>query len=170
MLGGICGSGSGSNGVDHGINYIEKDFADEIRRIRGGKGVDVAIDPIGGSNFKKSLQLLEPGGRIVGYGASDQLNRKRHGIVSKMKLMFGFGFLHPVPLIVGSKGVLGVNLLKIADNKPEVIERCLRKAMDMAVAGDVSPVVGASFDAADLGKAHAFAESRKSVGKIVINW
>lgn len=159
-----------ANGVDHGINYIESDFSEEIRKIRNGKGLDVVIDPIGGSNFKKSLKLLEPGGRIVGYGASDQLNRKGAGIISKLKLVFGFGFMHPVPLIVNSRGVLGVNLLKIADNKPEVILRCMREAMKLAAEGVVKPIVGKVYDARDIAEAHAFIESRKSTGKIVLNW
>jgi NADPH2:quinone reductase len=159
-----------SNGANFGINYIENDFSEEIRRIRNGKGIDVVIDPIGGKNFKKSMQLLEPGGRIVGYGASDQLNHKGSGIISKLKLLFGFGFLHPIGIIVNSRGILGVNLLKIADNKPEVIERCMHEVMRLTQEGVLKPVVGAEYNAKDLAEAHAFIESRKSTGKLVLNW
>lgn len=156
-------------GVDYVINYREKDFAVEIPKLLGDKKPDVIFDPVGGKSFKKGRSLLNIGGRIVGYGASDQLNRKKN-FFSGIKLILDFGFLHPVGLIINSSGVLGVNMLKIADFKPGVLQRSLKNVVDLALKNEIHPVVGKEFKASEIGQAHEYFESRKSIGKIVLHW
>jgi synaptic vesicle membrane protein VAT-1 len=43
-------------GVDHAIDYRSRDFAEEVRRITGGEGIDVAFDALGPSSFRKDYQ------------------------------------------------------------------------------------------------------------------
>ncbi len=156
-------------GVDYAINYRTHDFVEEIRRQVPGGVVDVVLDPIGGSTFKKGRSLLNVGGRIVGYGASDQLNRKG-GWLSKVRLLLGFGYMNPVSVLIQSQGVLGVNMLKIADHKPEVLQRVMNKVMDLARKGSLKPYIGKEYRAGEIAEAHAFLESRNSIGKIVLHW
>lgn len=156
-------------GVDYTINYRDKDFSTEIPKLLGNDQPDVIFDPVGGKSFKKGRKLLNIGGRIVGYGASDQLNRKK-SFLSGIKLMLNFGFLHPVSLMINSSGVLGVNMLKIADYKPEILQRTLKNVVDLAIKKEIKPFVGKEFDAYDIALAHDFFESRKSIGKIVLHW
>src|SRR5438309_71503 len=42
-------------GLDHGINYRERDFVDEARKITNGRGVDLVVDSVGGSTLQGSL-------------------------------------------------------------------------------------------------------------------
>ena len=156
-------------GVDYAINYRDKDFSTEIPKLLGNDQPDVIFDPVGGKSFKKGRKLLNIGGRIVGYGASDQLNRKK-SFLSGIKLMLNFGFLHPVSLMINSSGVLGVNMLKIADYKPEILQRTLKNVVDLAIKKEIKPFVGKEFDASDIALAHDFFENRKSIGKIVLHW
>lgn len=158
-----------NQGVEYAINYREKDFVDEIHKLPGNVKPDVIFDPVGGKSFKKSKSILNYGGRIVTYGASDQLNRKK-GLISGLKLMLGFGFMHPVGLLMNSTGVLGVNMLKIADHKPEVLKHALDKVVEMAEKNEILPYVGKEFKASEISDAHAFLESRKSIGKVVLHW
>jgi NADPH:quinone reductase-like Zn-dependent oxidoreductase len=51
------------------IDYNAGDFAAEVRRATGGRGVDAAFDAIGGAHFKRSFAALAPGGVLVGYGS-----------------------------------------------------------------------------------------------------
>src|SRR5947209_17216695 len=74
----VFGTASGSKhdairqqGVDHPIDYRSQDFAEEVRRLTGGEGIDVAFDALGPSSFRKDYQLLRPGGRLIMYGASE---------------------------------------------------------------------------------------------------
>src|SRR5204863_8971323 len=57
-------------GVDHPIDYRTADFEDEVRRITGGEGVDVIMDALGPTSFRKDYRLLRQGGRLIMYGAS----------------------------------------------------------------------------------------------------
>ena len=156
------------SGVEYAINYRSVDFSKEVPAQLGRK-VDVIFDPVGGKSFKNDKKILDYGGRIVAYGASDQLNHRK-GFISSMKLLFGFGFMHPVSLIVNSKGVLGVNMLKIADHKPRILQETLQKVVDLAIEGKIKPLVGKEYKAEEIAAAHEYLESRQSIGKIVLHW
>ena len=49
-------------GYDHTIDYHSTDYATEVKRITGGAGVDIVLDPLGGSDWKKGYDLLAPRG------------------------------------------------------------------------------------------------------------
>jgi NADPH:quinone reductase-like Zn-dependent oxidoreductase len=57
-------------GAAHGINYQSADFATEVRRLTGKRGVDVVVDCVGGESWVKSLASLAKGGRLVTCGAT----------------------------------------------------------------------------------------------------
>jgi len=156
-----------SIGVDYPINYVEQDFEAEIMKIRGKERIDVIFDPVGGKNFNKSLKILAYGGRIVPYGAS---SRERKGILSLLKVAWGFGLHLPVGNIMKSQTWAGVNMLRIADYKPQLINRCLEKVYDLFEKGIAKPHVGGVYSVDKIGQAHDFLESRKSMGKIVVEW
>ncbi|MEF8800124.1 MAG: zinc-binding dehydrogenase [Halolamina sp.] len=57
-------------GADHGIDYTERDYADEIRERTGKRGVDVVVDHIAGESWSDSLASLARGGKLVTCGAT----------------------------------------------------------------------------------------------------
>ena len=57
-------------GADHVILYTKQDFEPEVKRITGGRGVDVVYDGVGASTFDKSLSCLRPRGFMILFGAS----------------------------------------------------------------------------------------------------
>ena len=61
-------------GAEHGINYKNADFAKEVRRLTGKRGVDVVVDCVGGDGWIKSLASLAKGGRLVTCGATAGAN------------------------------------------------------------------------------------------------
>jgi NADPH2:quinone reductase len=72
-------------GASEVILYTEKDFEAEVKRLTGGKGVDVVYDSVGKTTFEKSLNCLRPRGLLALFGASSgpvlpfdliQLNQK----------------------------------------------------------------------------------------------
>jgi NADPH:quinone reductase-like Zn-dependent oxidoreductase len=91
-------------------------------------------------------------------------------IFGKISAALSFGFYHPVMLMMPSKSIIGVNMLRIADEKPAVIKRCLDEVTRLAAAGIFSPAVGKIFKATDIAAAHDYLESRQSNGKIVAEW
>jgi len=57
-------------GADDAILYTEQDFEVEVKRLTGGKGVDVVYDSVGKTTFEKSLNCLRPRGLLALFGAS----------------------------------------------------------------------------------------------------
>jgi NADPH2:quinone reductase len=156
-------------GVDHPINYSEDNYAEMIMSLRGNAKLDVIFNPIGGKTFKQDRMLLASGGRLIGYGASDRLNRKKNKLAT-YKLLFDFGFLHPVGLLSTSTTIGGVNMLQIADHKPAILQRCLNEVVKLAGNEEIKPVVGGTFAAREISEAHTILENRTSIGKIVLKW
>jgi NADPH:quinone reductase-like Zn-dependent oxidoreductase len=149
-------------GVDHPINYRSSDFSEVIR-----DEIDVIFDPIGGSSFKRGKKMLAQGGRILCYGGAE---RSGGGLVSTLKFVWNFGFFTPIALLMKSQGIIGINMLRIADNKPLVLQKTMQNVVQLYKDGKIKPHIGASFKSEEIGKAHAFLESRKSIGKIVVEW
>jgi NADPH:quinone reductase-like Zn-dependent oxidoreductase len=155
-------------GVDYPINYNHLDFEEEVRKI-SPQGVDVAFDSLGGKVYKKSLKCLATGGRLVSYGASERTSGK-FKFFSGLQLVWDFGMIHPVVLLMKSRSILGLNMLRIADNKPQVLKRCLENVVKLAKEEKIKPISGGIFKVNQIGEAHLLIESRKSVGKVVVVW
>jgi NADPH:quinone reductase-like Zn-dependent oxidoreductase len=156
-------------GVDHPINYRADDFADAVRARRGDTGLDVIFDSIGGTTMRRGMALLGPGGRMVCFGAADH-TPGRLQVLRSLRFLLSFGLPHPVLLMLRSKAVIGVNMLRIADGRPAVLQRCLEAVVDLALRGELRAVVGARFPVEQLAAAHALLEGRTSTGKIVVSW
>ncbi len=150
-------------GVDHPINYNEKDFSTEIT-----EKMDVVFDSIGGQTFKKGLKLLDFGGRMVAFGAASQL--EAGNFFQKVKFGLSFGFYHPVAFIMGSKTLAGVNMLKIGQYKPEILQHCMQSVVKLADEGKIKPHVGAMYSIDQLNEAHTALETRQTIGKVGVYW
>jgi len=156
-----------SMGVQHPVNYTMHDFEAIIKKSTAGKGVDAIFDAVGGSSIKKGFKSLAAGGRLVCYGASDMSGKN---IFGKVGAALGFGFYHPLMLMMPSKAIIGVNMLRIADEKPAIIQRCLEAVVQLTRDGVFKPVLGKSFHVSEIGAAHEYLEKRKSMGKVAVQW
>ena len=58
----------GGLGATHAINYKTQNFAEEAKKITGGKGVDVVIDFVGQSHWQRNIDALAPDGRMTMLG------------------------------------------------------------------------------------------------------
>ncbi len=156
------------NQVDHPINYKDVDFVEAVGEVIGDGGLDVIFDPLGGKSIKKGYRLLGAGGRILCYGVSS-MNQAR-SIFGKLRVLAEFGIYHPVQFLKNSRGMIGVNMLSIADKKAAKINRILRNVIQLAEEGILRPHVGGEFSVNQLSEAHDFLESRRSMGKIIVKW
>lgn len=160
-----------SIGVDYPINYRSQKFEIEIGDLlqrSDVKGLDVVFDAIGGSSVRKGLKLLNSGGRIILFGASAMTSAKN--VFSKIGVGLGFGIFHPVALLDPSKSMIAVNMLRIADDKPEIINRVLKGAIALYEQGVIRPKEGGLYPIEDFAKAHSDLEMRKTMGKLAIKW
>lgn len=154
-------------GVHHPINYSTEDFETAVNRITNNKGVDAIFDAVGGSSVRKGIKLLAAGGKLVCYGASVLSNKKG---LARLKAGLSFGFYHPAMLMMPSKSIIGINMLKIADNKPGLLQHCLESVVELAKQGIFAPRESLVFNVNEIAKAHEMLADRKTIGKVVLKW
>lgn len=157
------------NGVDYPINYRKQDFESVIQEQLGEPKINVIFDPVGGKYFKKGKRLLSQGGRFVIYGVSTW-SHKKGTLLDKLKLAWDFGLLHPLGLLLKSQSVMGVNMLKVGDARPEAVKHCMQEVVKLTEQGVLKPHVGKMFLATEIAQAHDYLESRASTGKVAVNW
>ena len=135
-------------GADELINYREKDFVEELRRITEKRGVDVILEHIGGVVFEKSITVLAKGGRLVTCGATTEYMAKLdiRYVYSRHQTIHGSW--------MGTKSEL-VEVLKLFssgnDSRPFL-----------------RPVVDSVFPLSQAADAQRRMEERKNFGKIVL--
>lgn len=157
-------------GVDYPINYNKIDFDKYIKKELGDIGLDVVFDSLGGKAVRKARKLLTNGtGRMVCFGVASR-SGAGSSILKDLKLVFGFGFLPIVEFLLKSQGIIGVNMLHVADERPEALQHCIQAVVRMTQEGILKPTVGGKFPVEELAKAHDFLQNRKSIGKIAVYW
>jgi NADPH2:quinone reductase len=156
-------------GAHHSICYTTTDYPSEVRKILAGNKVDAIFNPVGGSTFKQDLALLRPGGRLMLFGGSE-LGQGKWGILSTLNFLRKMGAMLPIGLLMTSRSVLGVNMLKIADHRPDVMSHCLNEVVKLHAEGIIQPQVGGTFSHEKLAKAHALLEYGKTTGKLTVFW
>jgi NADPH:quinone reductase-like Zn-dependent oxidoreductase len=134
-------------GADEVINYHQKDFVEEVKRLTDKRGVDVVFENVGGEVFEKSITVIAKGGRLVTCGATTEYmaNVDIRYIYSRHQTIYGSW--------MGSKAEL-VDVLQFFKGNKE--ERRFQ------------PVIDTIFPLEEATEAHRRMEERKNFGKIVL--
>ena len=125
--------------------YVYDELPDDLR-------VDVVIDPVGGELFEAAVPRLRPLGQLVAIGYVGGL----------------WPELQPAHIVGRNVGVQGVYIGRLLRHAPDVIAAATGELLALWRAGTIRPHIGAEFPLAEVEKAHALVESRRSVGKVVL--
>lgn len=160
-----------AQGVEHAIDYRNQDFAAEAMRITGGTGLDLIIDAIGPSSFRKDYGILRAGGRLVMYGASEIQTGEKRDIAAALRglarmPMATLPWWRSLQVMNENKGVFGLNMLKWWD--AEGLDRVLEPLSPRLQKGEFEPVVAEAFPFERAADAHRFIAERRNVGKVVL--
>ncbi len=159
-------------GVDHAIDYRSQDFAEEVRRLTRGEGIDVAFDALGPSSFRKDYRLLRQGGRLIMYGASEVQTGEIRSVPSALRTLARSPF-SSMPWWKGlgvmneNKGVFGLNMLSWWDAEGS-LDRVIDPLIPGLKKGELKPVVAEAFPFDRAPDAHRFIAERRNVGKVVL--
>jgi NADPH:quinone reductase-like Zn-dependent oxidoreductase len=159
-------------GVAHAIDYRNQDFEAEVMRITDGEGVDLIMDALGPTSFRKDYRLLRPGGRLVMYGLSENSNNGVRSIPATLKSLAKMP-LATMPwwkslfLMNENKGVFGLNMLSWWEREGN-LDRVTEPLLVDLEAGRLEPVVAEAFPFERAGEAHEFIAQRRNVGKVVL--
>jgi NADPH2:quinone reductase len=139
-------------GADETINYASQDFEAEVKRLTGGRGVQVVYDAVGKTTWDKSLNSLSPRGLIALYGQSS-------GPIGQID-----------PQILNTKGSLFLT-------RPSLNHHIASREELLARAGDVLGWIRDGklklrmefeFPLEDAAEAHRALEGRRTTGKVLL--
>jgi len=161
-----------AQGVHHPIDYRTQDFKVEVRRLTDGKGVDVVMDALGPTSFRKDYRILRPGGRLIMYGLSEPLHD------GGLRLTGALSGLLRIPtstmpwwnagrLLNQNRGVFGLNLLSWWKREGGM-ERITAPLLADLAEQRLAPVVARSFPFEQAGEAHRYLAERRNIGKVVL--
>jgi NADPH:quinone reductase-like Zn-dependent oxidoreductase len=154
-------------GLDHPIDYRNQDWLPVLKELTNGRGVELVIDPIGGSHWKKSYAALRHSGRLGMFGVS---SASANGLRGKLKLIKAAALMprfHPLGLLNKNRGVFGLNLGHLW-HEPEKVATWMKVILDGVSEGWIRPFVDKAFPFAQAGDAHSYVEARKNIGKVVL--
>jgi NADPH:quinone reductase-like Zn-dependent oxidoreductase len=154
-------------GLDHPIDYRGQDWLAVLMDLTHGRGVELVIDPLGGSSWKQSYRALRSTGRMGVFGMSVA---SASGIAGKFKVLKGLVSMprfNPIGLMNRNKGVFGLNLGHMWD-EGEKVASWTREIMTGVQEGWIRPHVDRTFTFDQIQEAHRYIEARKNTGKVVL--
>lgn len=140
-------------GATAGCNYKEQDFADWIKEVTNGQGVDLIEDFIGAGYWDKNLRSLKIGGRLVlvGLMGGVKVEANLQLIMAKRLQIFG-SVLRARPLA----------------DKIDITQRFKQNWLPLLASGRIKPIVDRVFPLAQATDAHRYMEENRNFGKIVL--
>src|SRR6202050_312783 len=130
-------------GLDHGINYAKHDVVQSVMRLTDNKGVNLVVDPVGGSTLQGSILSLAYRGRVSMVGQAG-----REAMKVDVSTLMG-----------GNRSLSGVFLG--AEIGTDRVHNMIQQMVDEAATGALKVVIDRTFSLAEAAEAHAFIESRK---------
>ena len=139
-------------GLDHGINYAEQDFADEVRRLTDGRGADVIVESVGGQVLQDSLRCLAYRGRCVSVGDAGRAPGQPLDISTmRANNQTLTGYFLGAELFLGGRAY-----------------PMIAGFLDDVAAGRLQVVIDRTYPLAEAADAHAYIESRQAFGRVVL--
>jgi NADPH:quinone reductase len=139
-------------GADHVMFYENGAFADRIRELTGGKGVDVVFDAVGKATLRDSFRAARVRGLIINYGS----------VTGPMRDLD--------PYELGEAGSLFLTRPRLADHLADAatVQRRADAVFAAMRQGALTVEINGRYTLDNVEQAHAALEERRQAGKAVI--
>lgn len=142
-------------GADHAINYKTTDFAEEVKKLTNGKGVNVILDMVAGSYIAREIECLADDGRLVIIAVQGGVKAEFNaGLVLRKRLTITGSTLRQRPV----------------EFKTAIAQSLKEKVWPLLENGAIKPVIHTVFAPSAAVAAHTLMESNQHIGKIVLDW
>ena len=139
-------------GVKHIMNSRTLEFAEEVRRLTHGEGVDVVLNSLRGEFTTQSLALLKPGGRFLEIGLTDIRSAD------------------DVARLAPGASYHTIDLTELYQTGAEVLPRLLARILKAYEAGELQPLAHRVFPVDEAAEAFRFMQQAKHTGKLVFSF
>jgi len=141
-----------AQGADEVINYREQNLRDELKRLTGGRGVDVVMDPVGGDYAEQALRSMAWRGRYLVVGFTD-------GQIPRLPLN--------LVLLMGC-AIVGVFWGDFIQREPQAAQVDLRDLIQMLAKGQIKPLISGRYSLQEAPQAILELSQRRAQGKLIV--
>ena len=142
-------------GVDYAIDYNRANWHQDILMLTDGKGVDLILDPVGGSATVQNLSCLDIEGRLINYG---WLSGNYPSLTPKQCQ----------DLLFKNQSVSGFAVNVVMERHPDLIKTAFQRLFSWILQGKLKPILGSVFQLKDAAEAHQAILARKTMGKTIL--
>lgn len=154
-------------GCDHVIDYRTEDYEAVINELNHGRGLDLVLDALGPSDWRKGYRLLRPSGMLIAFGWASLNKGGRRKLPHVLTELTKTPFFLPVQLMNDNKAVAGVNMGRLW-NRPEMIREEMHQLMALYEGGFIPPHIDKVFPLEEAAQAHTYLEQGRNVGKVLL--
>jgi NADPH2:quinone reductase len=138
-------------GLQHAINYKQKDYEEAVKNLTRGEGVDAVFEMLGGEHTAKSLRCLRDFGRVIQYGTAT-------GKPPQLDVR---------ALYAKSASIQGLWLTYLSQ-KPEIMQPAWAQLSQWIAQRKLTPVIGHVFSLDRAAEAYKLLQEGKNYGKVVL--
>ncbi len=138
-------------GLQHGINYKQRDYEETVKDLTYGEGVDAVFEMLGGEHTAKSVRCLREFGRVIVYGSA---TGERSQLDTRI-------------LYAKGASVHGLWLTCLSQNRG-LMDSAWQQLSGWIEQGHLKPVIGNVFPLSEAGKAYELMREGKNFGKVVL--
>lgn len=134
---------------------------------------DIILNASGGKLLKKSLDRLEPCGRVVSFGVSAAVGGDKRSIFRVASTLVRSPIILPLQLMMKNIGIYGLNVLQLfVEPKdpahPTLLMRSLDSVLQEFDQKHFKVLIGKEFPLEEGGAAHLHLQGRGNIGKVVL--
>lgn len=141
-----------AQGADEVINYREQNLRDEVKRLTGGRGVDVVMDPVGGDYAEQALRSMAWRGRYLVVGFTD-------GQIPRLPLNL---------VLLKGCAIVGVFWGDFIQREPQAAQVDLRDLIQMLTKGQIKPLISGRYSLQEAPQAILELSQRRAQGKLIV--
>jgi hypothetical protein len=141
-----------AQGADEVINYREQNLRDEVKRLTGGRGVDVVMDPVGGDYAEQALRSMAWRGRYLVVGFTD-------GQIPRLPLNL---------VLLKGCAIVGVFWGDFIRREPAAAAQDLHDLVAMYRDKRIEPLISGRYTLQDAPQAIAALAERRAQGKLIV--
>jgi NADPH:quinone reductase len=145
-------------GADHAVDYTEPGWAETVRKLTDGKGVDVALEMTGPERLVQTLGTLGTFGHLVVYGA---VSGSTAGLDGSSLVPFLYD---PAP----NQTITGFNMGPWFAQRMPAVGAAMQRFIGWVASGQIQVRVSRAFPLAEAAEAHRLLESGATTGKLVL--
>ena len=138
-------------GLQHGINYKQRDYEEAIKDLTRGEGVDAVFEMLGGEHTAKSVRCLRDLGRVIVYGSASGKKSE----------------LDPRLLYAKGASVHGLWLTYLSA-KQELMNQAWKQLSTWTAQDHLHPIIGNVFPMESAAEAYRLLADGKNFGKMVL--